>query len=124
MAISGRTEVFAVIGDPIEHTLSPAMHNAAFESLKLDYVFVAFRVTPDELEMAIRGVRAMGIRGVNVTMPHKTAVTEFLDEPDAAVKFLKSLFDQKQELSQRQSATRRQNTRTSKRYSPRIDMVH
>ena len=90
MAISGKTEVFAVIGDPIEHTLSPAMHNAAFEHLGLDYVFLAFRVTPDEIERALQGVRALGIRGLNVTMPHKHAATEFIDEADAAVKFLQS----------------------------------
>ena len=88
MAISGKTEVFAVIGDPIEHTLSPVMHNAAFEHLKLDFIFVAFRVTCDELENAVRGARALGIRGLNVTMPHKNAVTEFLDAADPAVKFL------------------------------------
>jgi shikimate dehydrogenase len=88
MEISGKTKVCAVIGDPIEHTLSPTMHNAAFEHLKLDFVLLAFRVVPDQLEHAIKGVRGLGIRGLNVTMPHKTAVTEFLDEPDAAVKFL------------------------------------
>lgn len=58
MVISGKTDVFAVIGDPIDHTLSPAMHNAAFEHLRLDYVFLAFRVTPDEIEKALQGVRA------------------------------------------------------------------
>ena len=88
MAISGRTEVFAVIGDPIEHTLSPAMHNAAFEYLGLDFVFTAFRVTSDELENAVRGACALGVRGLNVTMPHKSSVTEFLDWADPSVKFL------------------------------------
>jgi shikimate dehydrogenase len=88
MAISGKTRVCAVIGDPIEHTLSPAMQNAAFEHLKLDFVFLAFRVTSDELENAVRGACALGIRGLNVTMPHKNSVTEFLDEADPAVKFL------------------------------------
>ena len=91
MVISGRTEVFAVIGDPIEHTLSPAMQNAAFEHLNLDFVFLAFRVTSDELENAVRAVRALGIRGLNVTMPHKNSVTEFLDEADPAVTFLKAV---------------------------------
>src|SRR3990170_2698296 len=88
MAISGKTRVCGVIGDPIEHTLSPTMHNAAFEHLKLDFVFLAFRVTSDELENAVRGACALGIRGLNVTMPHKNSVTEFLDEADPAVKFL------------------------------------
>src|SRR4030066_1104230 len=88
MEISGRTRVCAVIGDPIEHTLSPTMHNAAFQHLKLDFVFVAFRVTPDKLENVVRGACALGIRGLNVTMPHKNSVTGFLNEADAAVKFL------------------------------------
>ena len=90
MAISGRTELFAVIGDPIEHSLSPAMHNAAFEHLKLDYIFVVFRVTPDELETAVRGARALGIKGLSVTMPLKNAIIEFIDEADAAVKLLRA----------------------------------
>src|SRR3990170_2402801 len=90
MEISGKTRACAVIGDPIEHTLSPTMHNAAFEHLKLDFVFLAFRVTSDELENAVRGACALGIRGLNVTMPHKNAVTEFLDEADPAVKFLRA----------------------------------
>ena len=90
MVISGRTEVLAVIGDPIEHTLSPIMHNAAFEHLKLDFIFAAFRVTPDQLESALRGTCALGIRGLNVTMPHKNSVTEFLDWADPTVKFLRA----------------------------------
>ncbi len=90
MEISGKTRVCAVIGDPIEHSLSPTMHNAAFEHLKLDFVFLAFRVAPDQLEHAVKGVRSLNIRGLNVTMPHKNAVTEFLDEADAAVRFLRA----------------------------------
>jgi shikimate dehydrogenase len=88
MEIAGRTHVCAVIGDPIEHTLSPTMQNAAFQHLNLNMVFLAFRVTPDQLEHAVKGVRALGIRGVNVTMPHKNSVTLFLDEADASVRFL------------------------------------
>lgn len=90
MELSGKTHVCAVIGDPIEHSLSPTMHNAAFNHLKLGFVFLAFKVTSDHLENAMRGVRALGIRGLNVTMPHKNAVTEFLDEADAAVRFLRA----------------------------------
>jgi shikimate dehydrogenase len=88
MELSGRTHVCAVIGDPIEHTLSPTMHNAAFQHLNLNMVFLAFRVTPDQLEHAVKGVRALGIRGLNVTMPHKNSVTMFLDDADASVRFL------------------------------------
>jgi len=90
MTISGKTRVCGVIGDPITHSLSPALHNAAFNHLKLDFVFLAFKVEAAELENAMRGIRGLGIRGLNVTMPHKTAVTRYLDEVDSTVKFLGS----------------------------------
>jgi shikimate dehydrogenase len=77
--IGGATKVCAVIGDPIEHTLSPPMHNAAFRSLGMDYVYVAFRIRRDQLARAIAGFRALGIVGVNVTRPHKTSILRFLD---------------------------------------------
>jgi len=91
MTISGITQVCGVIGDPIEHTLSPAMQNAAFEHLKLDWVFLAFKVKATELEDALRGMRGLGIRGLNVTMPHKSAVIAFLDKVDENAKFLGSV---------------------------------
>jgi shikimate dehydrogenase len=90
MAISGKTHVCGVIGDPIEHTLSPAIQNAAFNHLKLDFVFLAFHVEAADLENAIRGMRGLGIHGLNVTMPHKSAVIACLDEVDSTVKFLGS----------------------------------
>src|SRR3989337_1435604 len=91
MAISGKPRFCGVIGDPIEHTLSPIMQNAAFNHLKLDFVFLAFRVETAELENALHGMRALGIHGLNVTMPHKSAVTNFLDEVDPAAKFVGSV---------------------------------
>jgi shikimate dehydrogenase len=90
MVISGKTRVCGVIGDPVEHTLSPAIHNAAFDQLKLDFVFLAFRVKAADLEKAIRGMRGLGIHGLNVTMPHKSPVISYLDEVDSTVKFLGS----------------------------------
>jgi shikimate dehydrogenase len=90
MVISGKTRVCGVIGDPIEHTLSPAIHNAAFNHLKLDFIFLAFRVKAADLENAVRGMRGLGIHGLNVTMPHKSTVISFLDEVDPTVKFLGS----------------------------------
>jgi shikimate dehydrogenase len=90
MAISGKTRVCGVIGDPIRHSLSPIIQNAAFNHLKLDFVFLAFHVKATELENAVRGMRDLGIHGLNVTMPHKSAVISYLDEVDSAVKFLGS----------------------------------
>jgi len=90
MPISGKTRVCGVIGDPIEHTLSPTIHNAAFNHLELDFVFLAFRVKAADLENAIRGMRGLGIHGLNVTMPHKSTVIGYLDEVDSTVKFLGS----------------------------------
>ena len=81
-AISGRARICGVIGDPIEHTMSPIMHNAAFEKMGLDYLYVPFRVRREELGEAIEGMKALNIRGLNVTIPHKVAVIPFLDELD------------------------------------------
>ena len=81
-AISGRTRICGVIGDPIEHTMSPVMHNAAFEKLRLGYLYIPFRVKREELGKAIKGMKALNIRGLNVTIPHKVAVIQFLDEVD------------------------------------------
>ena len=91
MGISGKTKVCGVIGDPIEHTLSPIMHNAAFNALNLAYVFLAFRVKPAEVENAVNGMRALNIRGLNVTMPHKTPVLKFLDRTDLSAQIINSV---------------------------------
>lgn len=81
--ISGTTQVLGVIGHPIEHTSSPAMHNAALEALGLDGVYVAFHVPPDGLERAIAGMRGLEIGGLNITVPHKVDVMAHLDEISA-----------------------------------------
>jgi shikimate dehydrogenase len=91
MDISGKTRICGVIGDPIEHTLSPIMHNAAFNALKLDYSFIAFKVKPAELENAANGMRALNIRGLNVTMPHKSAILKFLDRVDLSAQIINSV---------------------------------
>ncbi len=80
--ISGKTKICAIIGDPIEHTMSPVMHNAAFKKLGLDYLYVPFRVRKEELAKAIEGIRALNIKGFNVTIPHKVAVIPMLDGLD------------------------------------------
>ena len=81
-AISGKTTICALIGDPIEHTMSPVMHNAAFKKLGLDYVYIPFRVRAEELAQAIDGIRALNMRGFNVTIPHKVAIIPMLDGLD------------------------------------------
>jgi len=86
MTINGKTRVCAIIGDPVEHSLSPVMHNAAFKELGLNLVYVAFTVTRNELKDAISGARSLGMRGLNVTMPHKNAVMSYLDETDSTAK--------------------------------------
>jgi shikimate dehydrogenase len=80
--VTGKTAICGIIGDPIEHTLSPAMHNAAFKALSLDYIYIPFSVAKSDLSKAIYGIRALNIKGLNVTIPHKIAVTAILDELD------------------------------------------
>lgn len=77
--LSAATTVVGVIGDPVAHSLSPVLHNAAFTALGLDWVSVGFRVAPGAVDDAIRGARALGIRGLSVTMPHKDAVARVVD---------------------------------------------
>jgi shikimate dehydrogenase len=80
--ISGKTKICGLIGDPIEHSMSPAMHNAAFKNRGLDYVYLPFRVAKTRLGEAILGIKALNIRGLNVTIPHKVSVIPLLDELD------------------------------------------
>jgi shikimate dehydrogenase len=80
--ISGKTKICALIGDPIEHTMSPVMHNTAFDKLGLDYIYIPFRVRAEGLAKAVDGMRALNIRGFNVTIPHKVTVIPMLDGLD------------------------------------------
>jgi shikimate dehydrogenase len=81
--VLGKTRVVSIIGDPIRHSLSPLMQNAAFAASGLDYIYVPFAVTPQNLERAVHGMKALGVFGCNVTIPHKTAIIPFLDRLDA-----------------------------------------
>lgn len=78
--ITGKTKLLGIIGDPVEHSLSPVMHNAAIAHLDLDYVYVPFHVKPEDLERAIAGFEAIGLVGFNVTIPHKQAILPMLSE--------------------------------------------
>lgn len=82
MQLTGRTQVLGIFGDPVEHSLSPRMQNAAIQAGNLDAVYVPFRVTKAQLCDAVRGVRAMRMRGVNLTIPHKEAACGLVDELD------------------------------------------
>lgn len=75
-------KLYGVIGDPISQTLSPSMHNAAFNHLGLSAKYLPFHVTPGQLSQAIEGVRGLGVAGLNVTIPHKVSVMNLLDEID------------------------------------------
>lgn len=86
--IGGNTKIIALLGWPVSHTLSPAMHNAAFEAMGLDYCYVALPVRPDMLRDAIAGMRALNLAGLNVTVPHKENVMPLLDEISNEASFI------------------------------------
>jgi shikimate dehydrogenase len=73
-------KVLGLIGFPLGHSVSPAMHNAAFEKLGLDYEYVPFEVAPEDLSESLKGMRALHIAGFNVTIPHKETIVPLLDE--------------------------------------------
>ncbi|MET3699318.1 shikimate dehydrogenase [Bacillus oleivorans] len=79
-------KVFGVIGDPIRHSLSPLIHNHSFAKEKMEAVYHAFLVNSEDLESAVRGMKAIGIEGFNVTIPHKEAIISHLDEIDPLAK--------------------------------------
>ena len=79
-AITGKTKLLGIIGDPVEHSLSPVMHNAAIANLDLDYIYVPFPVRQRDLESAIAGFAATGIVGFSITIPHKQKIIPLLSE--------------------------------------------
>ena len=84
MNTTAKTKICMVIGDPVEHSLGPQLYNTVYEKMGIDdeYIYVAARVKSADIEKALNGIRAFGIRSAAVTVPHKTAVMEFLDEID------------------------------------------
>ncbi len=80
MTVKGSTEVYGIIGDPVAHSLSPVMHNSAFQSLGLDKVYVPFPA--EDAAKAVEAIRALGIRGLSVTIPHKERVLTLVDTID------------------------------------------
>ncbi len=80
MNINTNTSLYGVIGDPISHSLSPVMHNAAFSDIGYDGAYLAFHVT--DLPSAISGIRGLGVKGISVTIPHKVTIMDLIDEID------------------------------------------
>ena len=79
-AITGHTGLICLLGSPCAHSISPMMHNAAFRALGLDYCYLAFDVNEQALPDAVRGLKAMGVRGFNLTMPDKNKMVALCDE--------------------------------------------
>lgn len=86
--IDGHTLLISLIATPIRHSLSPTMHNEAFAKLGLDYAYLAFEVGNEELKDAVQGIRALGIRGSNVSMPNKKEIIPYLDELSPAAQLV------------------------------------
>jgi shikimate dehydrogenase len=82
MRIDGSTRIVGVFGWPVTHTASPAMHNAAFAALEMNWVYLAFAVEPQNLRVALHGARDMGLAGVNLTVPHKVLALEIVEQTD------------------------------------------
>lgn len=78
--IDANTKICCLIGDPIEHSLSPLIHHAGYQALGINYVYVPFRVK--DIKRAIEGMRGLGIRGASITMPHKTSAIKYIDKID------------------------------------------
>ena len=86
--ITGHTELIGLIATPIKHSKSPMMHNTAFEALGLDYAYLAFDITPEQLDAAVKGLKALNVRGFNVSMPYKTDMLRYLDVTDASAQLI------------------------------------
>ena len=82
------SDTYAVIGDPIDHSLSPNIHNAAFRHLKLDHTYIAYKIPDGELSAGIEALKTIKIAGFNVTIPHKIEMMKFLDEMDTTCKVI------------------------------------
>ena len=86
--ITGHTELICLLGSPCKHSISPMMHNKSFEALNLDYRYLAFEVTEETLETAVNGLKTMGARGFNLTMPCKNKVVELCDQLSPAASLI------------------------------------
>lgn len=86
--ITGHTKLTGLLGSPVSHSISPMMHNEAFKQLNLDYVYLAFDITVEQLPSVVEGFRAMNVRGYNLTMPHKNAMYSLCDSLSPAAEII------------------------------------
>ena len=86
--VNGETEVYGIIGYPVKHSKSPQFQTAAFLSLKINGIYLPFEVKPEDLENAVNGIKALSIKGINITVPHKEEVIKYLDEISQEVKYI------------------------------------
>jgi len=91
MEIRGTTTLVGILGWPVSHSLSPAMHNAAFAGLGLDWAYVPLPTPPERLAAAVTGIAAAGFAGANVTIPHKTAVIDLCDDVEDVARHAESV---------------------------------
>lgn len=89
--IDAKTKVYCLIGDPVEHSISPLIFNAVFKHLSLNSVYIAFQVKAEDLSTAINGLRAIGVKGFNVTIPHKVQITKLLDSIDVQAQLMSAI---------------------------------
>lgn len=80
MEVKATTKIYGIFGHPVSHSLSPLMHNSAFAALELDCVYLAFDISPEKIGHAADAVRTLGIKGINITIPHKESIIPYLDE--------------------------------------------
>lgn len=88
MKITGKTKIVGLFGYPVAHSLSPAIHNAAFEEMGLNFIYLPFSVRPSHLQEATRAIVALDMIGVNVTIPHKQQIIDYLDSIPAETKLI------------------------------------
>ncbi|MFX0141003.1 MAG: shikimate dehydrogenase family protein, partial [Candidatus Hodarchaeota archaeon] len=86
MELSGKTKVVILIGNPVEHSMSPKMHTSAFKEIGIDAIYIATKVENKRVKAAVESIRALNFLGANVTIPHKVAVMKFVDELDPIAK--------------------------------------
>ncbi|MFW9950020.1 MAG: shikimate dehydrogenase family protein, partial [Candidatus Thorarchaeota archaeon] len=91
ISINSETKIFCVIGHPIKHSMSPIMHNAAIIDLNLNYTYLAFDIKPEDLKAAVKSIRILDIKGINVTIPYKEEIIQYLDELDPISKKIEAI---------------------------------